>query len=192
LDDGKSMLALVVCDLLGMHRSVSVEARRLIQEATGIPPERVLISATHTHSAASALGENRYASEQPLNDYQRFVARRIRDGVRRAIHFLRPAQIAFATAEAPEHVFNRRWLMREGTAPVNPFGKVDKVKMNPPAGSANLVEPAGPTDPTISFIALREPGGRLISVFSPTRCITSAALAGGTSRPTTTACIARL
>jgi hypothetical protein len=166
LDDGKTMLALVVCDLLGMHRSVSVEARRLIQEATGIPPERVMISATHTHSAASALGEKRYTSEQPLDDYQRFVARRIADGVRRAINLLRPAEIAFGTAEAPEHVFNRRWFMRDGTAPVNPFGKIDKVKMNPPGGSPNLVEPAGPTDPTISFIALREPGGRLISVYS--------------------------
>ena len=166
LDDGKTRLALVVCDLLGLHRSVSVEARRLIQETTGIPPEHVLISATHTHSAASALGEKRYTSEQPLDDYQRFVARRIADGVRCAVNVLRSAQIAFGTAEAPEHVFNRRWFMREGTVPVNPFGKVDKVKMNPPPGSPNLLEPAGPTDPTISFIALREPEGRLISVFS--------------------------
>jgi hypothetical protein len=166
LDDGKVMLAFVVCDLLGMHRGVSIEARKLIAEATGIPPERVMISCTHTHSAASALGQNRYTSEQPLDDYQRFVARRVADGVRRAINELRPAEIAFGTAEAPEHVFNRRWLMREGTAPVNPFGKVDKVKMNPPGGSPNLVEPAGPTDPTIAFIALREPGGKMISVFS--------------------------
>jgi len=166
LDDGKAKLALVVCDLLGMHRSVSIEARRLITDATGIPPSHVAISCTHTHSAGSALGDLRYVDEQPLNDYQRFVARRIADGVRRAIHVMRPAEIAFGTAEAPEHVFNRRWFMREGTAPVNPFGKVDKVKMNPPGGSKDLVEPAGPTDPTISFIALREPGGRLISVFS--------------------------
>lgn len=166
LDDGKTKLALVVCDLLGMHRSVSVEARRLIEEATGIPPSHVAISATHTHSAASALGESRYSSEQPLNDYQKFVAQRIADGVRRAINNLRPAQIAFGTAEAPEHVFNRRWFMKEGTVPVNPFGKIDKVKMNPPGGSPNLTEPAGPTDPTISFLALREPGGKLISVYS--------------------------
>jgi hypothetical protein len=166
LDDGKTMLAFVVCDLLGMHRSVSMEARKLIQEATGISPERVMISCTHTHSAASALGKDRYKSEQPLDDYQRFVARRIADGVRRAIGTLRPAEIAFGTAEAPEHVFNRRWFMGEGTVPVNPFGKIDKVKMNPPAGSKDLTEPAGPTDPVVSFIALREPGGRLISIFS--------------------------
>ena len=56
LDDGKTKLAFVVCDLLGLHRSLSVEARRLIQESSGIPSENVLISGTHTHSAASAFG----------------------------------------------------------------------------------------------------------------------------------------
>lgn len=166
LDDGKTKLALVICDLLGLHRSVSFEARRLIQQATGIPPQNVLISCTHTHSAASALGERSYKSELELNDYQRFVARRIADGVHRAENLLRPAEIAFGTAEAPEHVFNRRWFMKEGTVPVNPVGKYDKVKMNPGAGNPNLVEPAGPTDPTISFIAVREPGGRMIAVYS--------------------------
>src|SRR6266850_1659984 len=32
LDDGKTRLALVVCDLLGLHRLVSDEARKLIAE----------------------------------------------------------------------------------------------------------------------------------------------------------------
>jgi len=166
LDDGNTKLALVVCDILGLRGGVSKEARRLIKEATGIPAENVLISATHTHSAGSALGDSRYEYNAPLNAYQQFLARRIADGVRRADNLLRPAQIAFSSVEAPEHVFNRRWFMREGTAPENPFGKIDKVKMNPPRASANLVEPAGPTDPALSFIALREPEGRLISIFA--------------------------
>jgi neutral ceramidase len=59
--------------------------------------------------------------------------------------------------------------------PPNPFGKIDKVKMNPGAGNPALVEPAGEPDPTISIIALREPSGRLISSIPPTRCTTSAA-----------------
>ena len=86
--------------------------------------------------------------------------------MQRAVNNLRPAEIAFGTAEAPEHVFNRRWFMKPGTMPENPFGATDLVKMNPPAGSPNLIEPAGPTDPTISFLAVREPGGKPISVFS--------------------------
>jgi hypothetical protein len=125
-----------------------------------------MISATHTHSASSALGQDRFKADQKLDDYQQFVARRIADGVRRAANNLRPAEIAFGTAEAPEHVFNRRWQMKPGTVPPNPFGGIDQVKMNPPAGSPNLVEPAGPTDPTISLIAVREPDGRPISVFA--------------------------
>ena len=167
LDDGKTKLALVVCDLLGLSRSLSLEARRQIQVATGIPPENVMISGTHTHSAVSALGERWYNSDQELNDYQKFIAHRISDGVRRAVNQLRPAQVGFGSVEVPEHVFNRRWFMKEGSAAlVSPFGKVDKVRMNPPGGSPDLIEPAGPTDPTVSFIAVREPGGRMISVFS--------------------------
>ncbi len=166
LDDGQTKLALVVCDLLGIHRAVSTEARRLIQEKLGIPAECVMISATHTHSASSAMGQNRLMPDQTLDDYQRFVARRIADGVTRALNNRRPAQIAFGTAEAPEHVFNRRWHMRPGTVPPNPFGGGDLVKMNPPAGSPNLVEPAGPTDPTVSFIAVRDRNGAMISVFA--------------------------
>src|SRR5688572_7254886 len=44
LDDGTTKVAMVVCDLTGMHRSISREARRLIQESTGIPTENVMIS----------------------------------------------------------------------------------------------------------------------------------------------------
>ena len=166
LDDGKTKLAFVVCDLLGIHRIVSTEARRLIQEKISIPPECVMISATHTHSASSAMGQNRLNPTPELDDYQRFVAKRIADGVVRAVNNCRPAELAFGTVDVPEHVFNRRWHMRPGTMPENPFGGIDLVKMNPPAGSPNLVEPAGPTDPTVSFIVVREANGPPISVFS--------------------------
>ncbi len=172
LDDGKTKLAIVVCDLLGMHRSLCVEARRLTQESTGILSDNVLICGTHTHSAATALGPNRYSSDEELTDYQKFVARRVADGVKRAANVLRPAEVAFGQVDVPEHLFNRRWFMKEGTVPVNPFGRTDQVKMNPPGGSKDLVEPAGKTDPTVSFIALREaksaekPKSAMIAVFS--------------------------
>src|ERR1043165_4459630 len=38
--------------------------------------------------------------------------------------------------------------------------------MNPPAGSPDLLEPAGPTDPAVPFVAVREPNGKPIAVFS--------------------------
>jgi len=166
LDDGKTKLALVVVDLLGFHYNVSHEARKFIEQETGIPATNVLISAVHTHSAASALGEKHFEFPQKMDDYQAFVARRIADGVQCAANRLRPAQVGFTTAQAPEHVFNRRWFLKPGTIPPGPFGTVDQVKMNPAAGSPDLVKPAGPTDPTVSILAVREPDGRPIAVYS--------------------------
>ncbi len=64
LESGQTRLAMVVCDLLGFHRCVSDLARQFIQDETGIPKEHVLISATHTHSATTALGRTRYQSQQ--------------------------------------------------------------------------------------------------------------------------------
>ncbi|MCI0637637.1 MAG: neutral/alkaline non-lysosomal ceramidase N-terminal domain-containing protein [Gemmataceae bacterium] len=167
LDDGAVKLVFVVCDLLGIDRQVSDEARAILEKDLGIPPSHVLISATHTHSAISALGKDARILGQTMDEYQRFVARWIVDGVKRAVNLLRPAEIAWGTAEAPEHVNNRRWHMKPNSpALVNPFGKMDKVKMNPPVASPDLVEPAGPVDPTISFIAVREPNAKPIAVFT--------------------------
>lgn len=169
LDDGKTKIAFVVCDLLGIHRSVILEAKRHIESELSIPASHVMVSATHTHSATTVLGPTPrvYASDVELSDYERFVARRIADGVRRSVNLLRPAEIAFGSIEVPDHVFNRRWFLKEGTMPVNPFGRSDeKVKMNPGAGADNLVEPAGPIDPRVSFLVLREPSGPVISLLS--------------------------
>lgn len=167
LDDGSTKLALVVLDLLGIAKHVSDEARIIIEKETGILAANVLISATHTHSAASVLGQNPRSIQQTLDEYQKLVVRRIADGVKKANDQLRASEIAFGTVEAPEHVFNRRWFLKDGKMPLNPFGKLDRVKMNPGAGSPDLIEPAGPTDPTASFISLREPKGKkLIALFS--------------------------
>ncbi len=168
LDDGRSQLAFVVCDLLGIHRSLSLAAREFIEKETGIPAAHVMISGTHTHSATSAISGavREYTSDMELTDYQKFVARRIADGVRRAKNLLRPAEIAFGTIEVPEHVHVRRWFLKEDQMPPNPFGKIDKVKMNPGAGNPALIEPAGRPDTKLSFIALREPRGRMISLLS--------------------------
>jgi len=167
LDDGKTKVALVVCDLLGIHRSLILEAKRHIESELGIPGSHVLVSATHTHSATTVLGPTPrvYGSDVALSDYEKFVARRIADGVRRSVNLLRPAEIAFGSIEVPDHVFNRRWFLKEGTMPANPFGDTsEKVKMNP--GAENLVEPAGPIDPRVSFLVLRETDGPVISLLS--------------------------
>ena len=55
--------AMVVCDLLTLPRTIVDDARRLIAEKPGIPADRVMISATHTHTGPIVRGPS---GEDPL------------------------------------------------------------------------------------------------------------------------------
>jgi len=48
----------------------------------------------------------------------------------------------------------------------NPFGGIDKVRMNPPANDPDLIEPAGPTDPQINFISVQSTTGKPIALLA--------------------------
>jgi hypothetical protein len=141
-------------------------ARKIASEATGIPPQNVLMSATHTHSAASARQGNRLIAAKELNEYQRFLAYRIADGLRRAANNLEPARIAWGSAQEPSEVFNRRWHMTPGPHLNNPYGGTDQVRMNPPRADKALLEPAGPTDPEIAFLSVQSRDGRPIALLA--------------------------
>ncbi len=166
LDNGNQRLVFVVCDLLGLPSEVCKAARKQIHENTDIPEQNIMISATHTHSAVSALGSNRLVEDEPLNTYQKFIVTRIADGVQCAIHNLEPAQIGWGEGNEPESVFNRRWFMKENTALRNPFGGVDQVRMNPPRGSSDLIKPAGPTDPEVPFLSIQTKDGEPIALLA--------------------------
>jgi len=165
LDDGTTRIALVVCDNIYISREVLDDAKRQITEATGLSADRVLISGTHTHSSVSARWKNPLQPEKEFTEYQQFVAHRISDGVRCAINNLRPARVAWGTADLPGQVFCRRWLMKPGTELINPFGEPDHAKMNP-GNSPNLLKPAGPVDPQIAFLALETLEGRPLGLLA--------------------------
>ncbi|MCB1087634.1 MAG: hypothetical protein KDM63_11360, partial [Verrucomicrobiae bacterium] len=164
LDDGKTRLVLVAADSCVIQRGIFDEAKRLVHEATGLPMENMLMSATHSHSCGTltAVGQS---DPDPL--YQRFVARRIADGVRCALENLEPAKIGWGVGKVPEHVFNRRWLMKPGSVPVTPLGvTTDQVKTNPGVGNPDLDKPAGPTDPDVWFLSVQARDGRPIALYA--------------------------
>lgn len=166
LDNGETRLAFVVIDSLGASRNVFEAARQMIQETTQIPGGNVMMSATHTHSSISARGPGRYTPDGELNDYQRFLVRRISDGVRRAVNNLQPARLGWGSAEEPTQVFNRRYFMKEGTPMTNPFGDEDLVRMNPGRGNPNIDRAAGPTDPEIAFLSVQTREGQPLALLA--------------------------
>ncbi len=166
MSDGTTTLAIVLCDNVGIPREVFDRAKTFIEAETGIPASHVLTAATHTHSATTARVTNKMEPIREFTDYQKFLARRIADGVRRAIQHLEPAEIAFGSIDEPSEIFNRRWFVTDPEMLKNPFGGVDQVRMNPPRANAALVRPAGPIDPEISFLSLRAQSGRPIALLA--------------------------
>ena len=156
LDDGKSQVAIVICDSLGMTREVIDEARQLITAETKLPASHILLASTHTHSATRAQSEK----------YRHFLARRIADTVRRALANFEPARIGWGSVMEPSEVFNRRWHVTNKGFCKNPFGGIDTVRMNPPRGNSALVKPAGPVDPEVSFISVQSTEGRPIALLA--------------------------
>ncbi|MFK5924691.1 MAG: hypothetical protein QM496_21145 [Verrucomicrobiota bacterium] len=157
LDDGKNKLAIAVSDSCMIPRKVYDDAKKIASKATGIPVSNMLCSATHTHTAVTAGYTFRSLVQE---DYLPFLTQRIAQSIIKANQRLAPARIGWAVGNNPNQVFNRRWFMRKGFDLSNPFGKQDKVRMNPPANSEQLLKPAGPIDPDVMVLAVQSADGK--------------------------------
>lgn len=163
LDDGSTTLGFVLVDSCYLPRALWDRARIRIVQQTGIAPSHLIMSATHSHSAPPSKPEG--ASEVELA-YQKHLEDGIVQAVVEAFKRRVPAQIGWGVRQEPEHLNNRRWYLKEGTMPANPFGETtDKVKMNPGAGNANLVKPAGPIDPGFTVLAVKTLDGKPIAIY---------------------------
>src|SRR5579883_3052958 len=103
LSDGETRLALAVCDLVGVPAELADAARALIAQDSGLPPECVCVSATHTHSGPLM---------QPDTDegrpYIAVTARKIAGAVAIALGRLQPVTLKIGTAEVRTISQNRR------------------------------------------------------------------------------------
>jgi hypothetical protein len=146
LDDGKAKAAMVVCDLLLLPRPMVIEARRIIEEKTGIPASNVMISATHAHTGPAIVGGSSLddfltSADKLSQDYARQVPKWIAQAVEEA-HLRRAAvSVSYGGVCEPNISFNRRFWMKDGTVGWNPG------KLNP-----NTIRPIGPIDPQLNVV----------------------------------------
>ena len=175
LDDGKTKVVWVVIDHLSVPRKVTAEAKEIASKATGIPVENMLVSATHTHTGVSAADE--FVVEVPggpklsdrqvkANAYRQVMLDGISQAIIKAHGQLRPALVGAAAQPLPSEVFNRRWYLKPGKMPLNPFGEMDKVKMNPGTSPDVIDRPAGPTDPEVSILSVQDARRKPLALFA--------------------------
>lgn len=150
LDDGTTSLAFVVVDNLGVAPEVMDEARAVISTKTGLRPDRVFICSTHTHSGPNSNSRGVGAG------YRQILVDGIVEAVTTAHAALRPALVGAAAHPLPEEVFNRRWYLKPDKMPLNPFGRLDTVKMNPDSSPTVIDHPAGPTDPDVTILSVQD------------------------------------
>jgi neutral ceramidase len=188
LDDGTVKIAIVVCDSCAIPREVFDAAKQRASKATGIPVERMLMSATHAHSCPTATA---VFQSEPDPEYRAFLIERIAEAVVQAEKRLEPARVGWGVGRDASQVFNRRWFMKADVLNEDPFGgKADRVRMNPGQGNANNERPSGPVDPEVSVLSVQSRDGRpigLLANYSLHYVITSAACRAGRSRPITSA-----
>jgi len=139
---GGQEVALVSCDLIALPGVWVEKSKRLVQDETGLPPERVMIACTHIHtgpcttSIFSSNADGNYLSRLPG-----LIARSVAD----AHDGMRPASVRTARGSDASLIFNRRFRMKDGS-----------VRTNPGVRNPAVVEPAGPVDPEILAMLIRD------------------------------------
>ena len=164
LEDGSARLAFAAVDTCLIDRPVFDQAKQLVHRYTGLPPERVMLSATHTHSAGSACGVHLVEAGEA---YRAALPGRIADAVRGAVDNLAPAQLGWGCGSVPQHVFCRRLLLRPGVTYTNQLGCTNELaKMNWDSPHPADGEPTGPVDPELYVLSVRHADSRPLALLA--------------------------
>ncbi|MES2696279.1 MAG: hypothetical protein V4773_22600 [Verrucomicrobiota bacterium] len=165
LSDGRGALLLCVVDSCMIPREVCEAAKALAAKATGVSASRILISATHSHSCATMTP---VFQSDPDPAYVAALPARIADALIKAHQNLEPAELGVSKDAEPNHVFNRRWFVKEGDSYENPFDSTaDRAWMNPGVKNAKVTQPTGTTDPEVYLLAARaKSNGRPLAVLA--------------------------
>lgn len=164
LDDGGERIAIVVVDSCMMPRPLLDDAKRLAAKRTGIAADRMLISATHTHSAPSCMGALGTDADPA---YVSYLREKLAEAIVAAEQNLTPAEVGFGSAAAGEFTALRRWVRRSDRVADDPFGNPTvRANMHAARNWDDVTGPSGPEDPELSMIAFRGTDGRPLAVLA--------------------------
>ncbi len=162
MSDGKSQVAIVVADSCMMSREVLDDAKAMAAKKTGIPVDRLLISATHAHSAPASMG---CLGTDPDPNYVPFLKEKLVEAIAAAQANMEQARIGFGKANAAEFTALRQWIRRPDRLAEDPFGnKTVRAAMHAGAKWDEAVGEAGPEDPDLSLISIQTKAGKPLAV----------------------------
>ena len=173
-DDGAKRVALVGIDALMIRRETVLAVRKAIQTRCGIPPEHVMIGASHSHSSGPTgmilPGEFDYAppfvqqlayeqSSTADPAYLKRVEQALVDAVCQANDARVEAVCSFGSGREDKVSFNRRLRMKNGLT----FS-------HPGRGNPEILDYAAPIDPEVGVIGAWDKDGVLLGVIVNFAC----------------------
>ncbi len=140
-------LALVSLDLISVDEGITTPAKAFIEKEVGIPPENVLICATHTHTGPE-IRPNAVVScsEEWVANLPRLIA----DAVKMAADSMFTATLRPGRTEAHGYSFNRLFRLKDGYEQFGKRGRDDEV-----------IKEAGPIDPELQTLGVVDEEGNL-------------------------------
>lgn len=148
---GEAVIFIAV-DALFVLAKETEQIRKRIHAFTNISPERIMLSATHTHTGPPIWPgqDEAYLSE---------LTRKAADAAILAYRRRRPARIGFGAGTENGIAFNRRFRMKDGT-----------VRTNPGYDNPDIVGPEGPADPEVVVVRIDDERGRPLAVITNFAC----------------------
>jgi hypothetical protein len=163
VDDGHERIAIAVLDVTEFSREFADQVKDATSARLGLRTDRILIAATHTHSAPNTYGINVDADKK----YMRLLVERIPLGIEQAVHNLRPARVGWTVIQDWEHTHTRRWIRRPDKVDLDPLGaRTVRANMHPGFQNPDVIGPAGPSDPDISIVAFQGLDGHPIALLA--------------------------
>ena len=164
LDDGASTVVLCVVDTCMMPRDLIDRAKLLASQQTGIPTSKMLVSATHTHSAPAAMA---CLGSRVDEGYAAALPAKVAEAIAGAFRNLEPARVGWAVIDDWDHTFNRSWIRRPDKILNDPFGNPTvRANMHPGHQSPDAIGPSGPVDPGLSILSVQSRKGRPVAVLA--------------------------
>lgn len=120
-DEADTTILLITTDCLHTNRIQVGIIREAITAATGIPGERIMISATHTHSGPSINGVGLPETQA----YYQHQAKQLSIATKLALEDRKPAQIRIGQKILTHMTFDRHYRMNDGTAKGTGFGSLE-------------------------------------------------------------------
>ncbi len=164
LSDGKTKVGLVVVDSCMVPRVLLDDAKHRAAAQTGLRPENIMVSATHTHTAPSAFGALGTDADPT---YVPFLRERIAEALVEAEKRLQPARVGWGSGRADEFTALRRWVRRPDRLDVDPFGNPTvRANMHAARNKDDVTGESGPEDPELSIIAFQSIDGQPIAALA--------------------------